>query len=179
MADRRGRCALVLSHACTASQCDLRDPGWGDPEFRHCDEAPTSVSASFALISTTSKILYNDQAKAVALEQKKGFGTVTFFALAPNGLHPCDVCLVSVDSDGWPAWYMADKLPSFHHFSLRSDVDVSMHSTDGFLLFCGFVLLFCGFGFGVFAVLLFFLRCFCFLFVFGLFFQWIMHMASW
>ena len=24
-------------HACTASQCDLRDPGWGDPGFRHCD----------------------------------------------------------------------------------------------------------------------------------------------
>ena len=22
---------------CTASQCDLRDPGWGDPGFRHCD----------------------------------------------------------------------------------------------------------------------------------------------
>ena len=24
-------------HACTASQCDLRDPGWEDPGFRHCD----------------------------------------------------------------------------------------------------------------------------------------------
>ena len=24
-------------HACTALQCDLRDPGWGDPGFRHCD----------------------------------------------------------------------------------------------------------------------------------------------
>ena len=34
---RRGRCALVLSHACTASQCDLRDPGWGYPGFWHCD----------------------------------------------------------------------------------------------------------------------------------------------
>ena len=34
-------------------------------------EAPTSVSASIAIINTTSKILYNDQAKAiVALEQK-------------------------------------------------------------------------------------------------------------
>ena len=24
-------------HACTASLCDLRDPGWGDPGFRHRD----------------------------------------------------------------------------------------------------------------------------------------------
>ena len=24
-------------HACTASHCDLRDPGWGDPGFRLCD----------------------------------------------------------------------------------------------------------------------------------------------
>ena len=28
---------IGASHACTASQCDLRDPGWGDPGFRHCD----------------------------------------------------------------------------------------------------------------------------------------------
>ena len=38
-------------------------------------EALTYVSASFALISTTRKILYNDQAKAiVALEPKKAIG---------------------------------------------------------------------------------------------------------
>ena len=28
---------IGASHACTASQCDLRDPGWGDPGFPHCD----------------------------------------------------------------------------------------------------------------------------------------------
>ena len=32
---RRGRCAA--SHACTASQCDLRDPGWGNSDFQYCD----------------------------------------------------------------------------------------------------------------------------------------------
>ena len=34
---RCGRCAFGACHACKASQCDLRDPGWEDPGFRHCD----------------------------------------------------------------------------------------------------------------------------------------------
>ena len=33
---RRSIC-IGAYHACTASWCDLRDPGWGDPGFRHCD----------------------------------------------------------------------------------------------------------------------------------------------
>ena len=28
---------IGVSHACTASQCDLRDPGWENPGFPHCD----------------------------------------------------------------------------------------------------------------------------------------------
>ena len=27
---------VKVPHALWASQCDLRDPGWGDPGFRHC-----------------------------------------------------------------------------------------------------------------------------------------------
>ena len=50
-----------------------------------------------------------------------------------------------------------------------------MHSTDGFFLFVVFVSLFCCFGFCVGGFALF--GCF-FCFAFGLFFQWIMHMAS-
>ena len=37
-------------HACTASLCDLRDPGWGNPGFRHCDYfclAPVGSSGDF------------------------------------------------------------------------------------------------------------------------------------
>ena len=33
---RRSMC-IGACHACTASLCDLRDPSWGDPGFRHCD----------------------------------------------------------------------------------------------------------------------------------------------
>ena len=36
-------------HACTASHCDLRDPGWGDPGSLHCDFfclAPVGPSVS-------------------------------------------------------------------------------------------------------------------------------------
>ena len=32
-------------HACTASHCDLRDPGWGDPGSRHCDFFAWHLSA--------------------------------------------------------------------------------------------------------------------------------------
>ena len=57
-------------------------------------EAPTSVSASFALISTASKNLYNDQAEAiVALEKKKSlfalsrqFGLFSCFFFCSNAL---------------------------------------------------------------------------------------------
>ena len=33
---RRSMC-IGACYAGTASWCDLRDPGWGDPGFRHCD----------------------------------------------------------------------------------------------------------------------------------------------
>ena len=45
-------------HACTASQCDLRDPGWGDAGFRHCDFfavapiGPSGVVFGFLLFPT-------------------------------------------------------------------------------------------------------------------------------
>ena len=32
-------------HACTASHCDLPDPGWGDPGSRHCDFFAWHLSA--------------------------------------------------------------------------------------------------------------------------------------
>ena len=41
---------ISACHACTASQCDLWDPGWRDPGFRHCDFfalAPIGPSGNF------------------------------------------------------------------------------------------------------------------------------------
>ena len=125
----RGRCALVLSHACNSGILAGGIPG---------------------------------------------FGTVTFLLWHPSA-YPGDVCCFPVDANGRPALYMAHKLPSCHHFSLQSDVDVSMHSTDGFSLLVVFVLLFCCSGCCVGGFALFV----CFVcFAFGLSFQWIMHMAS-
>ena len=42
--------ALEVPYARWASQCDLRDPGWGDPGFRHCWSAFGSCTSTAILL---------------------------------------------------------------------------------------------------------------------------------
>ena len=107
-----------------------------------------------------------------------GFGTVIFLLWHPTA-YPCDVLFAFVDTNGWPARYMAHKLPSLHHFSLRCDVDVSIHSTDGFLSLVVFVFVaFCLCCLFCFWLLLCLLLGFLFALFFGLFHQWIIRITS-
>ena len=88
-----------------------------------------------------------------------GFGIVTFLLWHPTA-HPCDVfgLFLSV-SNGWPARYMAHKLPLLHYFSLRCDHDVlniPLIASSfcvwlcccSFLFVCGWLLLVCVLGLG-------------------------------
>ena len=58
-------------------------------------------------------------------------------------------CLFFVDSNGWPAPYIAHKLPFLHHFSLRCEDDVFKipliaSSLWCFWFCCGLLLFVCG-----------------------------------
>ena len=147
----------------------------GDKKGRGCQQA-------FATVLTSGRHrvvpvnVFHSVISGILAGGIPGFGTVTFLLWHPTAsILVMVVGFLLVLMDGLRG--MAHKLPSFHHFSLWSDVDVSMHSTDGFspflwVLFCCFVVL-------VLVFLLFCLGLVAFVFVFfGLFLQWIMRMAS-
>ena len=78
-------------HACTASLCDLRDPGWGDPGFRHCDffvcVAPLGHLVMFWLCAVVSRMTRSGPGTQAAL-------SLRLIAAIGYTIPSCDVLLL-------------------------------------------------------------------------------------